>query len=157
MKICLKNIVYFNEYFFIKRVIEKDIEETRKKFGDEIVDIIETADKLSLLNLKGKEKVDNEVLRNMFLAIAKDIRTVILKLSDRLYNMRNINNNVDVDREDIKINMAKECLKVYAPIAHRLGMSKVKSELEDISFRILMPEEYANIKLQIDEKKEKNI
>lgn len=128
-----------------------DLKKLRKDFGNEIVDIIETADKLSCLNLKGKDKVDSEVLRNMFLAIAKDIRTVILKLSDRLYNMRNINSNVD--REDIKINMAKECLQVYAPIAHRLGMSKVKSELEDISFRILMPEEYASIKRQIDEKK----
>jgi GTP pyrophosphokinase len=128
-----------------------DSKKIRKEFGNEIVDIIETADKLSCLNLKGKEKVDNEILRNMFLAIAKDIRTVILKLSDRLYNMRNINSNVN--REDIKVNMAKECLKVYAPIAHRLGMSKVKSELEDISFRILMPDEYAIVKKQIDEKK----
>lgn len=128
-----------------------DLKKLRKEFGNEIIDIIETADKLSCLNLKGKEKVDNEILRNMFLAIAKDIRTVILKLSDRLYNMRNINNNVN--REDIKINMAKECLQVYAPIAHRLGMSKVKSELEDISFRILMPNEYDSIKRQIDEKK----
>lgn len=128
-----------------------DFKKLRKEFGNEIVDIIETADKLSCLNLKGKEKVDSEVLRNMFLAIAKDIRTVILKLSDRLYNMRNINSNVN--REDIKINMAKECLQVYAPIAHRLGMSKVKSELEDIAFRILMPDEYESIKKQIDEKK----
>ena len=128
-----------------------DFKKLRKEFGNEIIDIIETADKLSCLNLRGKEKVDSEILRNMFLAIAKDIRTVILKLSDRLYNMRNINTNVN--REDIKINMAKECLQVYAPIAHRLGMSKVKSELEDISFRVLMPEEYASIKRQIDEKK----
>ena len=82
-----------------------DLKKLRKEFGNEIIDIIETADKLSCLNLKGKEKVDSEVLRNMFLAIAKDIRTVILKLSDRLYNMRNINSNVN--REDIKINMAK--------------------------------------------------
>ena len=127
-----------------------DFKKLRKDFGNEIIDIIETADKLSCLNLKGKEKVDSEILRNMFLAIAKDIRTVILKLSDRLYNMRNISN---VTREDVKINMAKECLQVYAPIAHRLGMSKVKSELEDIAFRVLMPDEYQSIKRQIDEKK----
>ena len=119
-------------------------------FGKEIVDIIETVDKLSCLNLKTKEKVDSEILRNMFLAIGKDIRTVIVKLADRLSNMQNIS---FVDNEDVKINMAKECLKVYAPIAHRLGMSKIKSELEDISFRILMPTEYNVIKKQIDEKK----
>lgn len=119
-------------------------------FGKEIVEIIETVDKLSCLNLKTKEKVDSENLRNMFLAIAKDIRTVIIKLADRLSNMQNISY---VDNEEVKINMAKECLTVYAPIAHRLGMSKIKSELEDISFRILMPAEYYLIKKQIDEKK----
>ena len=127
-----------------------DSKKMRALFGDEIVDIIETVDRLSCLNFKTKEKVDNEVLRNMFLAIAKDIRTVIIKLLDRLYNMRNISN---VDNENVVNNMAKECLQIYAPIAHRLGMSKVKSELEDISFRILMPAEYAVIKKQIDAKK----
>lgn len=126
-------------------------EEIEEKFGKEIVDIIETVDKLSYLNYKTKEKVDSENLRNMFMAIAKDIRTVIIKLADRLYNMRNISN---VDNEDVKITMAKECLQIYAPIAHRLGMSKVKSELEDISFRILMPAEYEIVKEQIDEKKQ---
>lgn len=119
-------------------------------FGKEVVDIVETVDRLSCLNFKTKEKVDSENLRNMFLAIAKDIRTVIIKLVDRLYNMQNISN---VDNEDVKVNMAKECLQIYAPIAHRLGMSKIKSELEDISFRILMPAEYYVIKTQIDEKK----
>lgn len=127
-----------------------DSKKMRALFGDEIVDIIETVDRLSCLNFKTKEKVDNEVLRNMFLAIAKDIRTVIIKLLDRLYNMRNI---LNVDNENVVNNMAKECLQIYAPIAHRLGMSKVKSELEDISFRILMPAEYAVIKKQIDAKK----
>lgn len=90
------------------------------------------------------------MLRNMFLAIAKDIRTVIIKLMDRLCNMQNISG---IDSEEVKKNMAKESLQIYAPIAHRLGMSKVKSELEDIAFRILMPVEYGVIKFQIDEKK----
>lgn len=126
---------------------EKEIKDI---FGTEILEIILTVNKLSMLNLKTKEKVDNEILRNMFMAIAKDIRTVIIKLVDRLYNMRNIKN---VDKDEIKILMSKECLTVYAPIAHRLGMSQVKSELEDISFRVLYPEEYNNIKMQIDQKK----
>lgn len=127
-----------------------DSKKLRTMFGNEIIDMIETVDKLSCLNLKTKEKVDNEMLRNMFLSIAKDIRTVMIKLSDRLYNMRNI---ASVSVEEVKQNMAKECLQVYAPIAHRLGMSTVKSELEDISFRVLMPAEYHLIKQQIDEKK----
>lgn len=125
-------------------------EEIRELFGKEILDMIQTVDKLSSLNYKTKEKLDSENLRNMFMAIARDIRTVIIKLADRLYNMRNIAN---VDNEEVKINMAKECLQIYAPIAHRLGMSKVKSELEDIAFRILMPTEYQMVKSQIDEKK----
>lgn len=126
---------------------KKDFE---KKFGKEILTIVLTVDKLSCLNLKGKEKLDSEKLRNMFMAIAKDIRTVIIKLADRLYNMQNIKN---VDNEEVKKNMATECLTVYAPIAHRLGMSQIKSELEDISFRILMENEYYMVKKQIDEKK----
>lgn len=127
-----------------------DIKKLKEMFGDEVVDIVITVNKLSCFNIKNKDKVDSEMLRNMFLAIAKDIRTVIIKLADRLYNMQNISY---VDNEEVKLNMAKECLKIYAPIAHRLGMSKVKSELEDISFRVLMPVEYGVIKSQIDEKK----
>ncbi|MDD3304182.1 MAG: bifunctional (p)ppGpp synthetase/guanosine-3',5'-bis(diphosphate) 3'-pyrophosphohydrolase [Clostridia bacterium] len=137
----LHEVVKFDDY---------DSKKMRILFCDEIADMIETVDKLSCLNFKTKEKVDSEVLRNMFLAIAKDLRTVIIKLSDRLYNMRNISN---IDNENVVNNMAGECLQIYAPIAHRLGMSKVKSELEDISFRILMPAEYAVIKKQIDAKK----
>ncbi len=128
-----------------------DKKEFERLFSKEILDIVLTVDKLSTLNLKGKEKLDSDNLRNMFMAIAKDIRTVIIKLEDRLYNMQNIAN---VDNEEVKKNMAKECLTVYAPIAHRLGMSQVKSELEDISFRILMDKEYHIVKSQIDEKKQ---
>lgn len=121
----------------------------KELFGSELVEIITTVEKVSCLNFRTKEKVDNENLRKMFMAIAKDIRTVIIKLVDRLYNMRNI----EAIEEAVKLNMAKECLQIYAPIAHRLGMSQIKSELEDISFRVLMPEEYHEIKRQIDEKK----
>lgn len=125
-------------------------EEIKNLFGDEILNIIETVDKLSYLNYRTKEKIDSENLRNMFMAIAKDIRTVIIKLADRLYNMRNIKS---IDNDEVKKTMARECLNIYAPIAHRLGMSKIKSELEDISFRILMKDEYEIVKEQIDEKK----
>lgn len=142
--------VYASLLHGIVKETNYDSKKMRVLFGNEIIDIIETVDKLSCLNFKTKERVDSEVLRNMFLSIAKDIRTVIIKLLDRLYNMRNISN---IDSEDIVKTMAKECLQIYAPIAHRLGMSKVKSELEDISFRILMPAEYALIKKQIDAKK----
>ena len=127
-----------------------DKKEFEKLFGSEVLDMVLTIDKLSYLNLKGKEKLNSDKLKDMFMAIAKDIRTVIIKLADRLYNMQNIKN---VDSDEVKINMAKECLTIYAPIAHRLGMSQIKAELEDISFRILMKDEYALVKSQIDEKK----
>ena len=128
-----------------------DEKKLRIEFTDEIVDIILTVKRLSCLNIKNKEKADSDTLRSMFLSIAKDIRTVIIKLADRLYGMKNI---VYIENEKVKKNMAKESLQIYAPIAHRLGMSKVKSELEDISFRILMPVEYQFIKKQIDAKKQ---
>lgn len=128
---------------------EYNEEELKKASSIEIVDMVNTISRLSFFNFKHGNKVDNETLRNMFMAIAKDIRTVIIKLADRLYNMQNID---EVDEKTAK-EMAKECLDIYAPIAHRLGMSKLKAELEDISFRILYEREYQDIKKQIDEKK----
>ena len=128
---------------------EYDKQEMIKASSKEIVDMVNTISKLSYFNFKHSSKVDSTTLRKMFIAIAKDIRTVIIKLADRLYNMNNIK---EVD-ENIQINMAKECLDIYAPIAHRLGMSQIKTELEDISFRIIYPDEYQEIKKEIDEKK----
>ncbi len=121
--------------------------------GEETTDLILTLKQLEE-DYKKEDKINistnPEVLRNMFMAIAKDIRVVIIKIAERLSYMRRMN-TLD---NSVKEQIAKECLEIYAPIAHRLGMSKVKSELEDISFRILLPEEYHNIKEQIDEKKE---
>ncbi len=128
---------------------EYNKEEMIKASSKEVVEMVNTISKLSYFNFKHSDKVDNEILRKMFIAIAKDIRTVIIKLADRLYNMQNIK---EVDEKTARA-MAKECLDIYAPIAHRLGMSKLKAELEDISFRTLYPEEYQDIKMQIDEKK----
>lgn len=120
-----------------------------KASSKEIVDMVNTISRLSYFNFKHGNKGESEVLRKMFIAIAKDIRTVIIKLADRLYNMQNIK---ELD-EKMARDLARECLEIYAPIAHRLGMSKLKAELEDISFRTLYSEEYQDIKKQIDEKK----
>lgn len=129
----------------------EEYEETEmiKASSKEIVDMVNTISRLSYFNFKHGNKGESEVLRKMFIAIAKDIRTVIIKLADRLYNMQNIK---ELD-EKMARNLARECLEIYAPIAHRLGMSKLKAELEDISFRTLYSEEYQDIKKQIDEKK----
>ena len=128
---------------------EYDEQEMIKNSSSEIVDMVNTISKLSYFNFKHSNEVDNDILRRMFIAIAKDTRTVIIKLADRLYNMKNIE---EVDDKTGK-EMAKECLDIYAPIAHRLGMSQIKTELEDISFRILYPGEYQEIKKEIDQKK----
>ncbi len=130
-----------------------DSKEVAEYLGQGIVTLIDTLKNLEEEYNKEDRlnvSINPEVLRNMFMAIAKDIRVVIIKIAERLSSIRRV---TKLD-EDMKISIAKECLEIYAPIAHRLGMSKVKSELEDISFRILLPDEYHAIKEQIDEKKE---
>lgn len=129
---------------------ECDYKYMTEKFGEEVVEIVKGAVKLSYLNYSNQDKLEVEKLRNMFMAIAKDIRVIIIKLADRLYNMRHIK---ELDEHTQKIK-ASETLHIYAPIAHRLGISQIKSELEDISFRILYEEDYYKIKNEIDEKKE---
>ena len=145
--------VYAAILYLIADFNDFDEKETEVVAGKETLDLI-----LNLKKLEEDYKKDDkinivtnpEVLRNMFMAIAKDIRVVIIKIAERLSYMRRMSSLDNAIKEQI----AKECLEIYAPIAHRLGMSKVKSELEDISFRILLPDEYHNIKEQIDEKKE---
>ena len=145
--------VYAAILYLIADFNDFDEKETEVVAGKETLDLI-----LNLKKLEEDYKKDDkiniatnpEVLRNMFMAIAKDIRVVIIKIAERLSYMRRMSSLDNAIKEQI----AKECLEIYAPIAHRLGMSKVKSELEDISFRILLPDEYHNIKEQIEEKKE---
>lgn len=125
-------------------------EELVKIMGEEVAVLVKDASKLYLLNYDGQQEVEAENLRKMFMAIAKDIRVVIIKLADRLYNMRNIYE----EPEDVRIKKAKETMQVYAPIAHRLGMAGIKSELEDISFGILNPIESERIKKIVDKNKD---
>lgn len=125
-------------------------EEVEMLFGKDVSEMVKDCKKLYLLNYSGQEKVEAENLRKMFMAIAKDIRVVIIRLADRLYNMR----NMAEESKDVQVLKAKETLQVYAPIAHRLGMSSIKSELEDISFSILHPEEFESIKNEIEKIKE---
>lgn len=125
---------------------EYDNKKMEQDFGTEVAGLVKDSSKLYLLNYDGQQDVEAEKLRKMFMAIAKDIRVVIMKLADRLYNMRNIYEE-PVEVQKLK---ATETMHVYAPIAHRLGMSEVKSELEDISFSILYPEEYERIRQAVE-------
>jgi len=134
-------VTKFKEYKYA------DIE---KNLGEEVATLVKDASKLYLLNYDGQQEIEAENLRKMFMAIAKDIRVVIIKLADRLYNMRNIYE----EPEEYQKLKANETMQVYAPIAHRLGMNQIKSELEDISFAILNPEESERIRKIVDKNKE---
>ncbi|KOF55926.1 (p)ppGpp synthetase [Clostridium sp. DMHC 10] len=118
-------------------------------FSKEVADLVEGVTKLEKITYKTKEEQQADNVRKMLLAMAKDIRVIIIKLADRLHNMRTLKYKA-VQKQKQK---AKETLDIYAPLAHRLGMSKIKWELEDLSFRYLKPEEYYSLVEAIAEKR----
>ena len=125
------------------------IEELKKQFGQEIAFLVEALTKAEKVRYRGVERAV-ESLRKMFLAIAQDIRVVIIKLMDRLHNMETVS-ALPLEKQR---RIALETMELYAPLADRLGMWKIKAALEDLSFPILQPEEYQWLLKQIKEKKE---
>lgn len=125
-------------------------ETLQKEFSTEIADLVEAVTKIGKLNKEFKD--ENEYLasnhRKLFIAMAKDIRVILIKLSDRLHNMRTLQFQSEPKQKKI----ARETLQVYAPIAHRLGISEMKNELEDLSFKYLYPEKYHSIKSLVAER-----
>ena len=119
-------------------------------FGRNVAEIVDGVTKLTKIQYSSKEQQQMENLRKMFLAMAKDIRVVIIKIIDRLHNLRTL----DYQTREKQLEKAKETLDIYSPLAHRLGISKIKTELEDLSLKYLDPVAYEEIRNGISQKKE---
>jgi len=118
------------------------IEDIRENFGDEIAQLVDGLTKISQIHLRSSEEGQAENYRKMILAMVKDIRVILIKLADRLHNMRTLKYQVP----ERQVEVAQETLDIYAPIAHRLGIDWIKAELQDLAFQYAHPEIYEEIK-----------
>ena len=126
------------------------VEDMTREFGPEVTELVDGVTKLSALKFESKEERQAENLRKMFLAMSKDIRVLIIKLADRLHNLRTINY---MTHEKI-IEKCQETLDIYAPLASRLGIYSMKMELEDIALKFLDPAAYYDLAEQVSQRKE---
>jgi guanosine-3',5'-bis(diphosphate) 3'-pyrophosphohydrolase len=122
------------------------IQDIRQEFGEQVAHIVEGVTKISKIDFATREEQQAENLRKMMLAMVDDIRVVLIKLADRLHNMRTLE-HLDPERQR---KIAEETLEIYAPIAHRLGMGKIRGELEDLGFRFLDPVGYEQVEKAVN-------
>ena len=127
-------------------------EDIEKIFGPTVAELVEGVTKLTRANFSSSEQAQMENLRKMFMAMSKDIRVVLIKIADRLHNMR----TMQYQTAEKQIQKCRETMDVYAPLAHRLGMQKIKWELEDTALRYLAPMEYNEIMSYLQAHKEKD-
>ncbi len=123
-----------------------DLDTIRKYFGDEITRLVDGLTKIAHISNLSKEKQQAENVRKMVLAMITDVRVVLIKLADRLHNMR----TMQFLKPEKRARISQETLDIYAPIAHRLGMGKLRGELEDLSFQNLNPEEYKRLSEEVE-------
>jgi GTP diphosphokinase / guanosine-3',5'-bis(diphosphate) 3'-diphosphatase len=126
-----------------------DIKDVRAEFGDEVATLVEGVTKLTRIQFQSREQAEAENYRKMIVAMAQDVRVILIKLADRLHNMRTI----EYLGKQKQVQKAKETLEVYAPLAHRLGINKIKWELEDLAFSTLHPRKYEEIKAMVSERR----
>ncbi len=122
------------------------IDDLKKEFGDSVVPLLKGLEKLRKIYYRGRER-QIENLRKMFLAMAKDIRVILIKLADRLHNMRTLQY---LDKSDKRTRIAEETLTIYSPIASRLGIYRIKNELDTLAFKHLHPKEYKQVHQELD-------
>ena len=130
-----------------------DLDKIRKMFGADVALLVDGLTKIVIMQIEDKEEAHIESIRKMLLAMSKDIRVIFIKLCDRLHNMRTLGVKPDAKRRVT----ALETMQVYAPLAHRLGMQKIKQELESLSLSYLDPIGYAEVKTDIERKYGQNV
>lgn len=140
----------------IAGILHDTIEDTRYTFEDiktifseEIANLVDGVTKLGKISYSTKEEIQAENYRKMFLAMAKDIRVILIKLADRLHNLRTLNYMTPEKQKE----KAQETMDIYAPLAHRLGISKIRIEMEDLCFKYLNPDAYYELAAKIEKKK----
>jgi GTP pyrophosphokinase len=128
---------------------DTELDEVRAEFGADVAQLVEGVTKLTRIQFSSREQAEAENYRKMIVAMARDVRVILIKLADRLHNMRTI----EYLGRQKQVQKAKETLEVYAPLAHRLGIQAVKWELEDLSFQILHPRKYSEIKAMVADRR----
>jgi GTP pyrophosphokinase len=125
------------------------LEELRAVFGDEIAELVDGVTKLTRISFQSREQAEAENYRKMIVAMAQDVRVILIKLADRLHNMRAI----EYLGKQKQVQKAKETLEIYAPLAHRLGINTIKWQLEDLAFQTLHPRKYEEIKAMVSDRR----
>ena len=128
---------------------DADLDEVRTEFGPDIAHLVEGVTKLTRTTFQSREQSEAENYRKMIVAMAQDVRVILIKLADRLHNLRTI----EYLGKQKQVQKAKEALEVYAPLAHRLGIHHLKWELEDLSFQVLHPRKFAEIKAMVADRR----
>ncbi len=126
------------------------LQEIRERFGEEIASIIDGVTKMERINFESREAAQAENLRKLFVAMADDVRVILIKLADRLHNMRTLYHL----SEEKQMQKARETLDIYAPIAHRLGITQLRWQLEDLAFATLYPNRYQEIQQMVNQRRQ---